>query len=212
MRADPFPRLVSLSPRIPASEGDSTRRRILETALGLFAQRGYHGTSVRDLTGVLGLQPGAIYGHFASKEHILGELVRLGHEHHLGELRAALLACGADPEEQLRAFVRAHVRMHAEYAMLAVVANEELHALSPALGAPAQALRQQAVALLTEVIERGVRAGRFRPPHPWVTAAAIGGMGLRVAHWYRSDFELAPAEVAEVHAELAVRMVTGGGA
>jgi hypothetical protein len=30
-----------------------------------------------------------------------------------------------------------------------------------------------------------------------------------VAHWYRSDFELSPAEVAEVHAELAVRMVGG---
>lgn len=203
-----MPRLVSVQPRIPdAAVHDSTRRRILETGLMLFAQRGFHGTSVRDLTGALGLQPGALYGHFASKEEILAELVRVGHEHHLSALRTALLSAGAEPEAQVRAFVRAHVLMHAEYAMLAVVANEELHALSPELQAPALALRDQAVALLMEIVERGVVACRFFPPHTWVTGAAIGGMGMRVAHWYRSDSDLEPAEIADIHAELALRML-----
>jgi AcrR family transcriptional regulator len=199
---------VSVSPRIPGVD-DSARRRILETALLLFAQHGYHGTSVRDLCGALGLQPGALYGHFESKEHVLAEIVRIGHEHHMSSVRAALLACGADPVEQVRAYVRAHVRMHADYAVLAVVANEEMHALSPELGAISRVLRDQAVGLLMDVISRGVDAGRFHPPHAWVTGAAIGGMGMRVAHWYRSDFELSPAELAEVHAELAVRMLGG---
>ena len=52
-----------------------TRARILETAAGLFAERGYAGTSMRDLAEKLGVTPAALYYHFPSKGDILQELV-----------------------------------------------------------------------------------------------------------------------------------------
>lgn len=195
------------APLPPSAAQDGTRRRILEVALQLFAGLGFHGASIRDLAKVLELQPSALYAHFPSKEHILAELARVGHEHHHERLCAALEGAGADPEEQMRALVRAHARLHATYPQLAVVVNDEMHALAPDLAAPALALRERSTALLLQVIERGVAAGRFSPPHAAATAAAIGAMGLRIPHWYEASGALSIDALADVHAELALRML-----
>lgn len=55
--------------------GADTRLRILKTASTLFAQRGFAGTSIRDISDELGLTKAALYYHFTSKEEILAELV-----------------------------------------------------------------------------------------------------------------------------------------
>jgi AcrR family transcriptional regulator len=200
-------RLLSDQPALPGTPPPGTAGRILEVGLELFARRGYHGTSIRDLGDALGLKAANLYDHFPSKEHLLAELVRLGHEEHLRGLRTALVDAGSGPLEQLQALVRAHVRMHAEYAMLAVVANNELHALSADLAAPALALRRQAEGLLIDVVRRGVERGVFETPDALLTAAAIGGMGMRVAHWFRPDSGLSIDHLCEVYAELAARMM-----
>jgi len=193
---------------LPPSAGpDGTRRRILEVALQQFASRGFHGTSIRDLATALELQPSALYAHFPSKEHLLAELVRLGHEIHHETLRTLLLESGADPVDQLRAVVRAHARVHTTYPQLAVVVNDEMYALSPKLIAPGIALRNDSAALLLQVIERGAAMGRFKPLNIGATVAAIGAMGLRIPHWYEAGGELSAEALAETYAELALRMV-----
>lgn len=53
----------------------STRSDILETASRLFVERGYAGTSVRDIAGELGIANPSLYHHFASKGEILSELL-----------------------------------------------------------------------------------------------------------------------------------------
>jgi AcrR family transcriptional regulator len=52
-----------------------TRKRIQQVALGLFAEKGYEGTSVREIAGRLGLTTAALYYHFKSKEDILRSLL-----------------------------------------------------------------------------------------------------------------------------------------
>jgi AcrR family transcriptional regulator len=207
---DPSSRLGQFLPRLPPDQGqpDGTAGLILATGLQLFAQKGYHATSIRDIGLAMGLTAANLYAHFPSKEHLLAELVRRGHEAHHRALCAALLESGPLPLQQLQSLVRAHVRMHAEYAMLAVVAHTELHALSPELQAPAVAIRKQSEALLTGVMARGQQQRVFHLPQPFVVAAAIGGMGLRVAHWYHDGLGLTLDQVADVHAELATRMVS----
>jgi AcrR family transcriptional regulator len=206
----PVPRILSELPKLPPqATRDGTAGRILAAGLLLFARNGYHGTSIREIGIELELKPANLYAYFKSKEHLLAELVRIGHEEHHGLLRAALIASEPGPIEQIRSLVRAHVRSHAEYALLATVANAEMHALSGDLAAPARVLRSQSEAMFYEVVQRGIDQKVFHPPHAWVTVAAIGGMGMRVSSWYRPDFELTPDEIADVHAELAVRMLTG---
>ena len=52
-----------------------TKERILETALELFAQSGYLGTSMNDIAKKLGITKAALYKHYTSKQEILDRIV-----------------------------------------------------------------------------------------------------------------------------------------
>ena len=60
---------------------EKTDEKILKTALRLFAKYGYHGTSMRDIAGELGLTKAALYRHFSGKEEILDVIIRTGEEY-----------------------------------------------------------------------------------------------------------------------------------
>jgi AcrR family transcriptional regulator len=191
----------------PWPGADGTRGRILLVGLGLFAEHGFYGTSIRDIAAGAAVRSASLYAHFPSKEAILAELVLAGHEEHHTRLVTALLDSGTDPRDRLAALVRAHVRAHTDYPMLAIVANNEMHALSPTAAAPAAAARRRAEALLTEVLAMGHQQGAFDLVHLEATAAAIGGMGIRVASWYPApEAGLNPSQLADVYASLALRM------
>ena len=208
MSATGVRRLQAERPKLPPGVSSSGKRgMILDAALRLVAERGYAGTSIRDIAAAADVQSATLYAHFPSKEHVLAELIRIGHEEHYRSCGEALLESGADPSAQLRTLVRAHVRMHADYPMLAVVANTELHALSTELGAATFELRRQSVRLFEDVVRRGVERGVFHVPHSWLAAAAIGAIGMRVAHWFTPGFELDAEGVADVYATFALRIV-----
>ncbi len=52
------------------------KERILRAALGLFAQRGFQGVSVRDIAQAVELTPPALYAHFPSKQEVLEAILR----------------------------------------------------------------------------------------------------------------------------------------
>jgi AcrR family transcriptional regulator len=179
---------------------------MLEMALKLFAQQGFHGSSTRDLTTALEVQPSALYAHFASKEDVLVELMEIGYEAHHQALRDGLLEAGAASEDQLAALVRANARFHVKHALLAVVVHEEIHAVPHERMKVANMLRQQTVALLTQVLERGVASGVFEPPHLLTTVAAIGAMALRIPYWFGAEADLSVEALADAQVTLALRM------
>jgi AcrR family transcriptional regulator len=187
---------------------DGTLRRIYEEALRRFAERGYHGTSIREIAEACGIKPSSIYAHIASKEQILHDLILVGHREHHDRLRDALLDAGADPDDQLRAVVGAHVRMHAELPMLATVANNELHALSSDLAEEIVEIRDRAVQMIVDVIERGVRLGRFRCDDPFLATAIMGAAGIRVAVWLPADDRYDTDRVVASYADYALKLVS----
>jgi AcrR family transcriptional regulator len=160
-------------------------RRLLEAAVIAFAERGYHGVSVRDLTSAVGIKSGSFYSHFASKERLLAELIVLGHEAHQAQVRDAILGAGPEPVDQLREAVRANIGFYTTWPLLTMVCNGELHALAPDSRERVLALRHDDGVLVAAVIERGNASGAFRCDDTWLAMSAIGGMGVRVAWWYR---------------------------
>ena len=191
----------------PRAASDGTLRRIYEEALVRFAERGYHGVSVREIADACGIKASSIYAHLPSKERILHDLILLGHQEHRELLRDAVLGAGADPADQLRALVGTHVRFHATYPMLATVANNELHALSPESAVAILDLREDGVRTIIDVIERGVRLGRFHCDDAFLATAVIGAAGIRVAAWYpaRTDYDI--EQVVDAYSEFALKMV-----
>jgi AcrR family transcriptional regulator len=185
-----------------------TAERILVAALDRFAEQGFGATSIRDIAGDLGLNSATLYSHFASKEAILAELVLIGHQTHYSRLLKATLRSAGDPLSQLTACTKEHVLVHCEFPRLAVVANHELHALSPEAAGPALALRNQAVALFTDILERGQASGTWELEHVGATTAAIAGMGVHAARWFPDPrVDLGPEQLADHYATLIRRMV-----
>ncbi len=93
----------------PASS-ERTRTRILDAAEALFADRGYYGVSLRDITQAAGVQLALANYHFGSKEELFRHVIgRRGHEH-VATLRTALdqvIADAKDQPPQLEKIIRA---------------------------------------------------------------------------------------------------------
>ena len=191
----------------PHTALEPTPRRILEIALRMFAMHGFHATSMRDLAKALEIAPSALYASFPSKDHLLAALVRVGHEAHLAMFRTALLEGGSDPVDQLGAVVHANAVMHATYPHIAVVVNDEMHALPADLAAPGLALRRQGIAMLMDIVERGIARKRFVARQPVVTVGAIGAMALRIPYWFGPDSGITIEELATAQAGLALAML-----
>lgn len=192
---------------LPGTAGSGTRVAVLVSALRLFAERGFAGTSVRDIANDLGLKAATLYSHFASKAHILAELVKLGHDEQLRAVRAELLASNPDPRDQITAYVRGHVTTHATYPMLCIVANAELHMLPPELAQPVFEQRRYSEQLISDITQRGIDLGAFDVPDVWLATAAIGGMGLRVAYWYTPESDHSISTLADVYGQFALRIL-----
>ena len=99
------------------------REELSREAARLFAQKGYHGTSIGDLAEALGVQKGSLYAHIQGKEDLLYETMRAG---------AAAFHAGLDaiPEElrateKIRLALRSHLRVVADQLEVATVFVQE---------------------------------------------------------------------------------------
>lgn len=185
----------------------TSRRRLFSMALRLFGERGYDAVSVRDITDALDQQPGAIYAHVSSKQELLFELVKIGLEEHRDRLGGALHLAGADPAEQLRAIVRAHVTVNLDHPALARVIAHEIRSLESDQRQFVLSVRAEAENTLIEVIERGQDLGVFSQTDPYLAMTAIGAMGIRAAEWWTPDSPRTREEVATTYAEFACRIL-----
>lgn len=192
--------------QVTESRADDTRARLLDAAVVAFAERGFHGSTTRDITSIAGLSTAAIYVHHRSKEELLYEVSRTGHHNTLKRIKSAV-ASADDPVDQLIAAVRAFTVFHARAHTVARVINYELAALSPEHQGEIKAIRHLIDAEMRQLIERGVAAGVFDNPNPHMAAVALLSLGIDLARWYREDGSLSPEEIGDYYVDLALRIV-----
>lgn len=138
----------------------TTRERLSTHAARLFAERGYHGTSVNDLASALGIQKSSIYAHIGNKEDLLAEIALGG----AGAFHAALDAVPADalPAERLRLALHAHLDIVKRQLEVATVWLQEWRFLN---GEPrAEFLRQRRAyeRRIAGLFRDAIRAGALR--------------------------------------------------
>src|SRR5947199_9365290 len=97
----------------------SRKSELTRQAARLFAEKGYHGTSIGDLAEAMGVQKGSLYAHIESKADLLWEVARDG----AAAFHAALDAVPDDlpATEKIRLALRAHLRVVAEQLEVATV-------------------------------------------------------------------------------------------
>lgn len=185
-----------------AERGDSsTRSRIENAALDVFAELGYHATSMRTLADAASVRPASLYHWYPNKEALLTSIMR----HFLEGLSRELIASveeHAAPAARLAAAVRAHVTYHGLHRRAAFVTDTEVRGLAGENRERILAMRDGYEQLFLQMIRDGVESGAFRARDPRVATRAILLQCTGVAVWFRPDGPLTLAEVAEIHVEL----------
>ena len=187
-------------------ELEGREREIRDAALTLFSERGYHGTTVADIAGAVGIRAPSLYNHVSSKQQILVGIMYATME----EVSAGLddaLASSDDPIEQLRRATEAHVRFHTRNREAAKIGNTEIRALEEPERSRITELRRIYAQRWEELIRAGIESGAFKVSDAHLTAFAILEMGIGVARWFRLDGPLSEAIVAYQYADMALRLV-----
>jgi AcrR family transcriptional regulator len=83
-----------------------TANRILIQAMRIFLEKGYHGTSIDDITRAAGLTKGALYWHFSSKEDLLKRIVEEFERRFLNGLIQAVKDAQGDILDKMEKFFR----------------------------------------------------------------------------------------------------------
>jgi AcrR family transcriptional regulator len=157
----------------------STRRaELTRAAARLFAQKGYHGTSVGDLAEALGLQKGSLYTHIDSKADLLWEVAREGAE----AFHAALDALPEDGPvlDRIRAALRAHLQVVAEQLDIATVFVREWRYLEGERREQFVAERRRYEERIRALFREGREVGELRTDLDDGTAALLA---LSAANW-----------------------------
>ncbi|MFI5427088.1 TetR/AcrR family transcriptional regulator [Aeromicrobium sp. UC242_57] len=191
------------------SRSGNGRATLLECAISNFTERGYHGTSMRDIASDAGVTVASIYHHFPSKQEILQEIMVRTMTDTISMTRSALVASDSEPAHQLDAIVRAWTLFHTTRQQEALIGASELRSLDDVGRKLVVTLRDEQEAMFREVIDRGVALGAFATPFPREAARAVINMGYAIASWYRAGGSIQPAQMAERYSELALGTVRG---
>jgi AcrR family transcriptional regulator len=183
----------------------STRQRIEQAALQLFAAKGFAGTGIRDIADRAGLSTAALYHYMGSKDELLVAFM-VESMTELTRVALAALEGAEDPAVQLSALVRAHVGFHTLDAQRSLVADDELRAVSDVAFTKVSQLRDGYERLWAETLERGKRSGEFTFGDARVTRLALLEMCNGVARWYSDRGPKSPAEIADSFADLALAL------
>lgn len=106
---NPAERPPAAARSLPTRGGPARRRAILDAALRLFRERGFHGTSINDIGTTAGVTGPALYRHFSGKGEVLAEAIRDGARRIAAATRPAVENADLPPREALAELVRAYV-------------------------------------------------------------------------------------------------------
>ncbi len=150
-------------------------QRIIDAAVSLFGERGYHGTSIRAISEAARVSVGAIYHHYPSKEDVFIAIVRREFDRRrrvIEELRTQ----GLSPETLVREIARIHFAMLEDHRDSVGLLGQALPAGMVSLRGKLLALEREFAGYLAELLEEGIRVGDVRSCHTWTAAYAILGM------------------------------------
>src|SRR3954469_24439804 len=157
----------------------STRKsELTRQAARLFAEKGYHGTSIGDLAEAMGVQKGSLYAHIDSKQDLLYRTMREGAD----AFHAALDAIdeAVPPTERIRLALRGHLRVVAEQLDVATVFVREWRYLEGERRDEIVAERRRYEERIRELFREGRELSELRADLDDASAALIL---LSAANW-----------------------------
>jgi AcrR family transcriptional regulator len=171
-----------------------TEQKIIQAALELFVRKGFHGTSVSDITAKVGLTKGALYAHFAGKGELLMRLIEEFKSRFIGGMISALAECHGSALDKIHCVISFNSRFALEHQYLCVFQTfltTELNAdvdFEPAL----KEVYREYQKVIGEIVRQGIRQGIFKKEvDPDVAALTFMALHDGVLHqWVLNRYHL----------------------
>jgi AcrR family transcriptional regulator len=200
-------RLQDHSSDLWSGELTEVARRLLTSAVRCFAKNGYHATTTRDIVVGVGLSPAALYVHFESKELVLYQIMRAGHEQALACVKDPAVLATENSADRLRAIISRYTAWHARHHVAARVCQFELAALTSEHYEEILDLRHKTNEFFRDAVTRGVADGSFPPVDVKRVTRAMLSLSIDLVRWYRLDGTDSPDQLGEFYADLALKLV-----
>lgn len=151
-----------------------TKRKIFETSMELFAKKGYDGTSVEEITSIVGIAKGTLYCHFSSKEEIFNFLVDEGMKllKNSIEIKTAKYENAID---KIKAIILIQIKITVKYENLITMV------ISQMWGKEERNIRCKNcfldyIKIIESVVKQGIEKGEIHEGDPEVIATEIFGL------------------------------------
>lgn len=148
------------------------RAQITKVATTLFASRGFHGTTVKDIAKIADVSPGLIYQYFEEKHDILFLSIMDVIAQKLERLQAVNEQYD-DPVERFRAIITEYIRINDENCQAVILIYREIQCLPRNYIAALQELEVKTAAVIAQAVSFGIAAGRFKDEDPDFIAHVI---------------------------------------
>ncbi|MBK5232150.1 MAG: TetR family transcriptional regulator [Thermoleophilia bacterium] len=182
--------------------------RIEGAALDLFADFGYHATSMRKLAGIADIQAGTLYHWYPNKEALLVSIM----QKFLGGLTREVVSAvdeKVSASDRLAAAVRAHVIYHGLHRRAAFVTDTEVRALTGTDRLQILTTRDNYEQMFYQLIRDGMEQGTLDCRDPKIATLAVLLQCTGVAIWFDPAGSMSLSEIADVHVDLVLKSLNG---
>lgn len=179
---------------------------VLRSALSAFAERGYHGCSMRDIAAGADMSVPGLYHHHRSKQEMLATLLDIAG---VESYERAVLARdeGGGSTERFARVVESMALFNTHRLEFARIGVAERRNLAPENRGRITALRQKIQALFDAEIAAGVASGEFRTPQAADAGRAVIMLCTGLANWFRPDGPVTAESVARTYTQFALDIV-----
>jgi TetR/AcrR family transcriptional regulator, cholesterol catabolism regulator len=176
------------------------KNEIIEGSLKLFAQYGYHSTSLNDVASKIGVTKATLYYYFRSKDEIMKAIL----ERSMARMDKVLDLDKSDlsSQDKLRQFIQYHIIFGSDGAELAKITFDQLSAFPKRMRTTLKTREKKVDAVLQRIIEQGLEDGSVEVQDVKIASYAILGICNWTYHWYRPGGRLAPEKIAEICIDL----------
>ena len=156
------------------------RAAIVEAAARLFGEKGYHGTSVRDISNEVGILAGSLYSHIATKQELLAEILR-GYSTRARAVLEPLEDAPLSTRDKLREVFAIYFRMTAEAPSQARVAVHDFRSLAPDELEASRQRRRDTQAIVVRILDHA--SFNPRKSAPQRGKAVLTGLAAGLGAW-----------------------------
>lgn len=192
------------TPAIPASERKLCH--IVRHSAQIFAERGFEGASIRDISRSTGVSLSGLYYYFESKQKLLYLIQKTAFTTILTRLEERLES-ESEPERRLRCFIQNHVEYFLSHPAEMRVLSHEDEALDEPYKKEIDAIKKRYYTMARRIFEEVAGSHSEYAASPRVAILALYGMMNWTYKWHNPKVDPGAAELAETMTQIFLRGV-----